>query len=79
VRAEIVEGGVHRLAGASYPKQEQMELIERVFRNAWAGRAQTALKDAAALRSELAKQRARKRRVLEQMADGDLAKKTSRV
>jgi hypothetical protein len=51
-----------------------MELIERVFRNAWVGRVQTAATDAAALRSELSKQRARKRRVLEQMADGDLSK-----
>jgi hypothetical protein len=50
-----------------------MELIERVFRNAWAGRAQTAVTDAAALRRELAKQQARKERVLGQMADGLLS------
>jgi hypothetical protein len=51
-----------------------MELIERVFRNAWAGRAQTAAADAAALRRELAKQEAHKKRVLGQMADGDFSK-----
>jgi PAS domain-containing protein len=55
------------------PEQEQMELIERVFRSAWVGRAQTAVTDAAALRRELAKQEERRRRVLEQMADGILS------
>jgi hypothetical protein len=55
------------------PKQEQKDLIERVFRNAWAGRAQTTATDATALRRELAKQEARKQRVLGQMADGILS------
>jgi hypothetical protein len=55
------------------PKQEQMELIELVFRKAWVERAQTAVTDAVALRRELAKQQARKERVLGQMADGVLS------
>lgn len=50
-----------------------MELIERVFRSAWKGRAHAAATDAAALRRELAKQEERRRRVLEQMADGILS------
>jgi hypothetical protein len=50
-----------------------MELIERVFRSAWVGRTQTAVTDAAELRRELAKQVARKERVLGQMADGILS------
>jgi site-specific DNA recombinase len=73
VRAEAIETAFIDLLERLTPKQEQMELIERVFRNAWAGRAQTAAKDAAALRSELTKQKARKQRVLGQMADGILS------
>jgi site-specific DNA recombinase len=73
-KAETVEAAFIDLLERLTPKQEQMVLIERVFRNAWVGRVQTAATDAAALRSELSKQRARKRRVLDQMADGDLSK-----
>ena len=50
-----------------------MELIERIFRSAWVVRTQTAVTDAAELRRELAKQVARKERVLGQMADGILS------
>jgi site-specific DNA recombinase len=73
-KAETVEAAFIDLLERLTPKQEQMDLIDRVFRNAWVDRVQTAATDAAALRSELSKQRARKRRVLEQMADGDLSK-----
>jgi DNA invertase Pin-like site-specific DNA recombinase len=72
--SETVETAFIELLESLTPKRKQMELIERVFRNAWAGRIQTATTDATALRSELSKQRARKKRVLEQMADGDLSK-----
>jgi site-specific DNA recombinase len=73
VRAETVETAFIELLERLTPKPEQMELIERVFRSAWKGRAQTAVADAAALRRELAKQEARKERVLGQMADGVLS------
>jgi site-specific DNA recombinase len=74
-KAEMVEEAFIELLERLTPKlKQQMELIERVFRNAWAGRVQTAATDAAPLRSELSRQRTRKRRVLEQMADGDLSK-----
>jgi site-specific DNA recombinase len=72
-KAETVEAAFIDLLERLTPKQEQMELIERVFRSAWVGRAQTAVTDAAALRRELAKQEERRRRVLEQMADGILS------
>jgi site-specific DNA recombinase len=72
-KAETVEAAFIDLLERLTPKQEQMELIERVFRSAWKGRAQTAATDAAALRPELAKQVARKERVLGQMADGVLS------
>jgi site-specific DNA recombinase len=72
-KAETVEAAFIDLLERLTPKQERMELIERVFRNAWAGRVQTAATDAAALRRELAKHEARKQRVLGQMADGILS------
>jgi site-specific DNA recombinase len=72
-KAETVEAAFIDLLERLTPKPEQMELIEKVFRNAWAGRAQTAVTDAAALRRELAKQEQRKQRVLGQMADGILS------
>jgi site-specific DNA recombinase len=72
-KAETVEAAFIGLLERLTPKQEQMELIERVFRSAWSSRAQTAVTDAATLRRELAKQEARKERVLGQMADGVLS------
>ena len=72
VKAETVESEFIAVLDRLAPKPERMELIERVFRNAWTDKVQSAVVDSAALRKELAKLEARKQRVLSQMADGIL-------
>ena len=73
VRSQVVEDAFVDLLEHLTPKPERMELIERVFRDSWSARIQTAAVESTALRAQLAKAEARKRRVLEQMADGNLS------
>jgi site-specific DNA recombinase len=73
VRAEVVEREFVDMLNRLTPKPERMALIERVFRASWADRNQVAAQESAALKRELATEEARKRRVLNQMADGVLS------
>jgi site-specific DNA recombinase len=73
VKAETMETAFLDLLERLTPKPERMALIERVFRESWQGRIQAALLESGALRRELAKQEARKQRILDQMADGVLS------
>ena len=72
IRAEKVEDAFVDLLGRLTPSPERMALIERVFRASWTERLQGASAESASLKKELAKQEARKTRILEQMADGIL-------
>ena len=72
-RAETVEVAFIELLDRLVPKPERIELLERVFRESWAGRIHTAAMEASALSRELNKAEARKQRVLDQMADGLLS------
>jgi hypothetical protein len=70
VKAETVESAFIVLLESLSPTPERMELIERIFRNAWIDKVQTAKVDSAALRKVPTKLEARKQRVLLQRADG---------
>jgi site-specific DNA recombinase len=73
VRAEAVEAAFVDVLDRLAPKPERLALIQRIFRESWTERIWAASVECASIRREIAKQEARKTRVLEQMADGVLS------
>lgn len=74
VRAEVVESAFVDMLNRLTPKPERLALIERIFRASWTVRIHGAAQESAAFKRELATEKARKKRVLNQMADGVLSR-----
>ena len=69
-KADIIEQAFLALLDNLKPKPEREKFIEIVFREVWSQRTANATSDAEALRRELTKLKARKARMLAQLADG---------
>ncbi len=77
VRAEVIEAAFVDLLNRLTPKPERMAMIERIFRSSWTTRIRAASVESEAHRRELAKAKARKQRILNQLADGVLSAEDS--
>jgi len=70
VRAEVIEDAFIGLLNGLTPHPERRALLERLFRENWEQNAQAARNSAAAYRRELEAEQRRKKRILNQLADG---------
>ena len=72
VNSEVVEDAFIELLNSLTPKTQRMVLIERIFRDSWNSRIQSSAQEAIALKRELVKAEAAKKRILDQFAAGVL-------
>ena len=72
VRADVVEAQFLDLLDRLTPKPERMRLIEKVFRDRWDGLMENSASESLGLRQQVGKLEARQKRILLQMADGDI-------
>jgi site-specific DNA recombinase len=73
VKAELVEDAFLALLDQLAPNPARMPFLEAVFRKVWEVKTQGAAADGDALRRELGKLVARKKRMLAQLADGNVS------
>jgi hypothetical protein len=72
-KAETIEAAFLALLDRLAPNPERMTFLETIFRKVWKDKTLNAAADAEALRRELAKLEARKKRMLTQLADGNVS------